>query len=120
MSEIKPENPGRRAETGDQTEKFFGLMGRLIQKAGSLEAAAKLVDKDCDIGASVVMRWFQTGVAPESPAIRNKILGSVEFLATADPQKVSFGPKKLVPPMAPKPKPEASLPAEPEKGSGEK
>lgn len=106
MPEFKPENPGQHRGPEDFKEKFFSLIAEVVKKFGSLEMVAAAVDKDCDIAAAVVVRWFQTGVAPQSTSISRRIVGSLEYLAVVDPRQVGFGTKKLIPPMAPKPKPE--------------
>lgn len=106
MPEFKPENPGREHEAEDVTRKFFDLMGLVIKKYGSLEAAAAAVDKDSDVAEVVVKRWFQTGVGPVNSVLRRKILASLDHLATVTGGGIT---KKLVPPMATKPEKPSEL-----------
>ena len=115
MPEFKGENPGERRESRDTSGMFFTLMGDVIKKFGSLELVAAAVDKDSDVAAAVVVRWFKTGVAPQTPSICKRIVGSLGHLAVADPKQVGHGTKKLVPPMGIKPEPKPSPEDGPEK-----
>lgn len=115
MTEVKRENPDQHQETQDTGEVFAALMRDVIKKFGSVEFAAAAVDKDCDIAAEVVVRWFQTGVAPQTSSISKRIVESLKYLSVTNPTQVGHGTKKLIPPMAPKPKPEGL----PKKESGE-
>lgn len=116
MPEYAPEDP-EKLQVEEETNRFFGLMGSLAKKYGTLEAAAQALDRDSDIAAAVILKWFRQRIIP-NPQIRKRLLNSLQYLVETDLQRLGLGPKKLIPPMASKPKLEKLPGAEPGKETG--